>query len=221
MSTLLLDLKFAFRQLRKSPGFSATAILMLAFVIGATTAIFSIVDGVLLRPLPFPESDRLMVLADRIQGADVGGSGEAGVTVPDIRAYTRDTHSFTSLGGYQNAGYELSGHGDPAQVNAARLTGGVLPALGVSPLLGRYFTQQEDDQSASVVVLSYATWQSRFHGDANILGTKILLDRKPYLVIGVMPRNFEFPLTSGHLNRIELWTPMSFRPDELTQRSEE
>ncbi|HYK34881.1 ABC transporter permease [Alloacidobacterium sp.] len=219
MSTLLLDLKFAFRQLRKSPGFAATAILMLAFGIGATTAIFSIVDGVLLRPLPFPESDRLMVLADRIQGADVGGSGEAGVTVPDIRAYTRDTHSFTSLGGYQNAGYELSGHGDPAQVNAARLTGGVLPALGVSPLLGRYFTQQEDDQSASVVVLSYTTWQSRFHGDANILGTKILLDRKPYLVIGVMPRNFEFPLTSGHLNRIELWTPMSFRPDELSPNS--
>jgi predicted permease len=217
MSTLLLDLKFAFRQLRKSPGFALTAVLMLAFGIGATTAIFSIVEGVLLRPLPFPESDRLMVLADRLQGADVGGNGEAGVTVPDIRAYTHDTHSFTSLGGYQYAGYELSGNGDPAQVNAARMSGGVFPALGVAPLLGRVFTQQEDDQSQSVVVLSYATWQSRFHGDPQILGKKILLDRKPYLVIGVMPRNFEFPLTSGHLNRIELWVPISFRPDELSQ----
>jgi predicted permease len=215
MPTLLLDLKFAFRQLRKSPGFAATAVLMLAFGIGATTAIFSIVEGVLLRPLPFPDPDRLMVLADRLQGADVGGNGEAGVTVPDIRSYTRDTHSFTSLGGYQFAGFELSGNGDPAQVNATRMTGGVFPALGVAPLLGRVYTQQEDDQSQPVVVLSYGTWQSRFHGDAKILGTKILLDRKPYLVIGVMPRNFEFPLTSGHLNRVELWVPMSFRPDEL------
>ncbi len=85
MQTLFPDLKFVFRQLRKSPGFTVTAVLMLAFGIGATTAIFSIVEGVLLRPLPFPNSDRLMVLTDRIQGAEVGGNGEAGVTVPDIR----------------------------------------------------------------------------------------------------------------------------------------
>jgi len=215
MQTLLLDLKYAFRQLRKSPGFTATAVLMLAFGIGATTAIFSIVEGVLLRPLPFPDPDRLVVLADHLEGADVGGNGEAGVTVPDIRAYGRDTHSFVNLGGYQYAGFEFSGNGDPAQVNAARMSGGVLPALGVAPLLGRVFTQQEDDQRQTVVVLSYSTWQSRFHGDPKILGTKILLDRKPYIVIGVMPRNFEFPLTSGHLNRIELWVPISFRPDEL------
>jgi len=215
MQTLLLDVKYAFRQLRKSPGFTATAVLMLAFGIGATTAIFSIVEGVLLRPLPFPDPDRLVVLADHLEGADVGGNGEAGVTVPDIRAYGRDTHSFVNLGGYQYAGFELSGNGDPAQVNAARMSGGVLPALGVAPLLGRVFTQQEDDQRQTVVVLSYSTWQSRFHGDPKILGTKILLDRKPYIVIGVMPRNFEFPLTSGHLNRIELWVPISFRPDEL------
>src|ERR1700678_54292 len=85
MSIILSDFKLIFRRLLKSPGFSATAILMLAFGIGATTAIFSIVDGVLLRPLPFPESDRLVVLADRLQGADIGGNGEAGVTAPDIR----------------------------------------------------------------------------------------------------------------------------------------
>jgi predicted permease len=216
MSTFLLDLKFAFRQLHKSPGFSATAVLMLAFGIGATTAIFSIVEGVLLRPLPFPEPDRLVVLADRLQGADVGGNGEAGVTVPDIRAYSRDTHSFAALGGYQYAGFELSGNGDPAQITAARMTAGVFSALATPPLLGRVYTQQEDDQSQQVVVLSYSGWQNRFHGDPKILGTKILLDRKPYLVIGVMPRNFEFPLTSGHLNRIEVWVPMSFRPDELS-----
>lgn len=217
--SLARDLKIAVRHLLKSPGFAATAVLMLALGIGATTAIFSIVESVLLRPLPFPQSDRLMVLSDIIQGADVGGNGEAGVTVPDIRNYTRDTHSFTSLGGYQGTGFELSGLGEPATVNATRLTGGVFPALAAEPLLGRAFTQQEDDQKQQVAVLSYATWQSRFHGDRNIIGQKILLDRKPYVVIGVMPRNFEFPLVPGHINRSELWVPMSFTEQELLQRS--
>ncbi|MBV8435974.1 MAG: ABC transporter permease [Silvibacterium sp.] len=216
--SLARDLKIAVRHLLKSPGFAATAVLMLALGIGATTAIFSIVESVLLRPLPFPQSERLMVLADIIQGADLGGSNEAGVTVPDIRNYTRDTHSFTSLGGYQGTGFELSGIGDPAMVNATRMTGGVFPALAVQPLLGRVFTQQEDDQKQQVAVLSYATWKSRFHGDRNIVGQKILLDRKPYVVIGVMPRNFEFPLVPGHLNRSELWVPMSFTEQELSQQ---
>ncbi|MBV8631469.1 MAG: ABC transporter permease, partial [Silvibacterium sp.] len=214
--SLVRDLKIAVRHLLKSPGFTATAILMLALGIGATTTIFSIVESVLLRPLPFPQPDRLVVLSDIIQGADIGGSGEAGVTVQDIRNYTRDTHSFTSLGGYQQAGFELSGIGEPATVNSTRMTGGLYPALAVEPLLGRFFTQQEDDQKQQVVVLSYATWQSRFHGDPNIIGQKILLDRKPFVVIGVMPRNFEFPLVPGHLNHTELWVPMSFTEQELS-----
>jgi putative ABC transport system permease protein len=214
---LSFDLRFAFRQLRKSPGFTATAISMLAFGIGATTAIFSIVEGVLLRPLPFPDSDRLVVLADRIQGADVGGNGEAGVTAPDIRAYTRDTRSFENLGGYTPVQYELSGAGEPAQVNASRLSNGVFPALEVHPLLGRFFTAQEEEQRQQLTILSYETWQSRFQGNPQILGSKILLDRKPYLVIGVMPKNFEFPLTPGHLNRNELWVPLSSTEQELTQ----
>ena len=216
MQRLLSDLKFAFRQLSKSPGFTATAVLMLAFGIGATTAIFSIVEGVLLRPLPFPDSSQLVVLSDRIQGVEFGGNSEAGVTVPDIRAYTRDTRAFAALGGYQNSGYELSGAGEPAQVNAARLTAGVFAALAVAPQLGRVFTNEETEHSQQVVVLSYATWKTRFHGDNQILNTKILLDRKPYVIIGVMPRNFEFPLNSGQLNRTELWVPLSFGPGELT-----
>jgi putative ABC transport system permease protein len=220
MSALYRDLKIAIRHLSKSPGFAITAVLMLALGIGATTAIFSIVEGVLLRPLPFPQPDRLMVVADLLEGAQVGGNGEAGVTVPDIRNYMRDTHSFTSLGGYQGAGFELSGAGEPAVVNGTRMSGGVLPALGVAPLMGRVFTQQEDEQHEQVTVLSYSTWQSRFQGDTNILGKKILLDRKPYVVIGVMPRNFEFPLQPGHLNRSELWVPMSFSKGELSTGSE-
>src|SRR5271170_2711173 len=221
MRSLFSDLKLAVRHLSKSPGFAATAILMLALAIGATTAIFSLVEGVLLRPLPFPDPSRLVVLSDILQGLDLdgiagaGGNNEAGVTIPDIRDYTRDTQGFSSLGGYQNTGFELSGIGDPAAVNATRMTGGVFPALAVQPLMGRVFTQQEDDQHQQVAVLSYSTWQSRFQGDPSILGRKILLDRKPYVVIGVMPRNFEFPLLPGHLNRTELWVPISFEPQEL------
>jgi putative ABC transport system permease protein len=116
MSTLSRDLKIAVRHLLKTPGFVITAVLMLALGIGGTTAIFSIVEGLLLRPLPFPQPDRLVVVADILEGAQVGGNNEAGVTVPDIRNYTRDTHSFTSLGGYQGAGFELSGIGEPAMV---------------------------------------------------------------------------------------------------------
>lgn len=218
MQTTFFDLRFAFRQLRKSAGFTTIAILMLAFGIGATTAIFSIVESVLLRPLPFPDSGRLMVLADRIQGVNVGGNGEAGSTVPDIIAYTRDTKSFAALGGRQYAGFELSGNTEPAQINAQRMTAGIFSALGVAAELGRVFNAEEVEHNQQVAVLSYATWQSRFHGDRQILGSKILLDRKPYVVIGVMPRNFEYPLAPGQLFHTELWVPMSFTPAELSSQ---
>lgn len=219
MQKLLFDLRFALRQLVNSPGFAITAILMLAFGIGATTAIFSIVEAVLLRPLPFPNSSQLMVLSDRLDGVNVGGNNEVGVTVPDIRAYTRETHGFSSLGGYQYSGFELSGNGEPAQVNAVRLTAGIFPALGVAPQMGRVFTADEDEHHQQVVVLSHAAWVNRFHSDPKILGNKILLDRKPYVVIGVMPAQFEFPLVTGQLNRTELWVPMSFAPEELLPQS--
>jgi predicted permease len=191
-------------------------VLILAFGIGATTAIFSIVEGVLLRPLPFPHPERLVALADVLQGADVGGNGEAGVTAPDILAYERDTHSFENLGGYARTSYELSGIGEPAQVNAARLSGGVFPALEVAPLMGRFFTQREDDQHEQVAVVSYSLWQGRLEGNPSVLGTKILLDRKPYVVIGVMPRSFEFPLVPGQLNSSQLWVPMNFTTQETS-----
>ena len=216
MQTTFFDLKFAFRQLRKSAGFTTIAILMLAFGIGATTAIFSIVEGVLLRPLPFSDPGRLMVLADRIQGVNVGGNGEAGTTVQDIIAYTRDTKSFSALGGRQFATFELSGGAEPAQINAQRMTAGIFAALGVAPELGRVFTADEVAHNQQVAVLSYNTWQSRFHGDKQILGSKILLDRKPYVVIGVMPRNFEYPLVTGQIFHTELWVPMSFSATELS-----
>ncbi len=211
----LQDLRIAVRRLLKAPGFTIAAVLMLTLGIGATTGIFSLVESVLLRPLPFPEPDKLVVLSDTLQGVQIGGNDEVGVTPQDILNYTRDTHSFASLGGYRSDGFELSGVGEPAQVDATRMTAGVFPALDVPPMMGRFFTPQEDEQKEQVVVLSYALWQKRFHGDPQVLGSKILLDRKPYVVIGVMPSNFEFPLRPGQLDRTELWLPMSFRPDEL------
>jgi len=213
---MLRDVKTAIVLLLRSPGFAATAILMLALGIGATTAIFSVVESVLLRPLPFPHPEQLVVLSDRLNNTQFGGTaGEAGVTSHDILAYSRSTHSFTALGGYGYSSYELSGIGDAARINAARMTAGVFAALDVPPLLGRVFTAQEDEQKQRVVVLSYATWSSRFQRDPNILGRKILLDRAPYIVTGVMPRTFEFPFYSGHANQSELWVPMSFTADEL------
>jgi putative ABC transport system permease protein len=218
LGSLVLDIRYALRQLRKSPGFALTAILTLAFGIGATTAIFSIVEGVLLRPLPFSNQARLATLGDRLEGVEYGADAP-GVTPNGIRIYMRDTRAFSNLGGYQASTYELSGLGTPAQINAARLTASMFPVLGVSPLMGRAFTQQEDDGSQQMLLLSYQTWRSRFDGDIHILGRKIFLDRKPYEIIGVMPREFEFPLAPGQLNRAELWVPMSFTQAERGQGS--
>lgn len=210
-------MRSALRQLRQSPGFSLTTVLTLTFGIAATIAIFSIVEGVLLRPLPFPDPAKLVTLGDIIEGVDYGADVPA-VTAPGVRTYIRETtRAFASLGAYQLSTYELSGLGEPAQINAARLTANMFRVLRVSPAIGRGFSEQEDETRQPVTVVSYQTWHSRFDADVHILGRKILLDRKPYEIIGVMPRAFEFPLVPGQLNRSELWVPMSFTQAELIQ----
>jgi putative ABC transport system permease protein len=220
VDSFLRELRVAARQLKRSPGFAVTAILTLAFGIGATTAIFSIMEGVLLRPLPFSQPEQLVVLSDVLENTKTDHApGKIGVTAPEILAYERYTRAFAGLGGYQHSAYVLTGAGAPAEINAARLTASVFPMLGVSPLMGRVFTQQEDADRVQVTVISYAMWHSRFSGDPNILGRKIELDRKTYEIIGVMPRGIEFPLVPGQLNQTELWTPMSFTADELSARS--
>jgi putative ABC transport system permease protein len=214
MNNLWLDVRYALRRLRQAPGFTLTAVLTLAFGIGATTAIFSIVEGVLLRPLPFSAPDRLVVIGDVPEGVPAS-TGSPNVTAPATRIYARDTRVFTGLGAFQRTGFELSGTGDPAQISASRLDPAVFKILGVSPSIGRVFTEQEDLASQQVAVISYQMWNGRFHADSHILGTKILLDRRSYEIIGVMPRDFEFPMVSGQLNRTELWVPMSFTQGEL------
>jgi len=190
MNGLLNDVRYAVRQLRKSPGFALTAVLTLALASQRRPPFSRSLKVCCCGPLPFADQKTLVTLGDQLETAGADTLPSPAVAAPEIASYARDTKAFSGLGGYTQTGYELSGMGEPAQVNATRLTASIFPVLGVSPLMGRAFTAQEDAGSAPVTLLSYQTWQSRFHGDAHVLGQKILLDRKPYEIIGVMPREF-------------------------------
>src|SRR5580700_1486462 len=157
MYAITHDLRFAFRQLRKSPAFALTVVLTLALGIGATTAIFSLVEGILLRPLPFTNPDRLVLLGDHI-----GGGPNTPVTAREIAIYSNATSAFSSMGGYIGSSYELSGGATPEEVDGSRFTAGVFPTLGVQPILGRVFTQQEEDAHQPLAVISYALWMNRY-----------------------------------------------------------
>ena len=214
MDAFAHDLRYASRQLRKAPGFTLTVVLTLGLGIGATTAIFSLVEGILLRPLPFSDPERLVLLGDHIGGRALGS-----VTAREIGTYSTASGAFSSLGGYIGATYEFSGGAIPEEIHAARLTAGVFPTLGVSPILGRVFSQQEDDSHQPLAVISYGLWLNRYHRDPHVIGGSIVLDRKAYTIIGVMPRGFEFPLQPGHLNQPQLWVPMSFTSEDLSDGS--
>jgi putative ABC transport system permease protein len=215
VSLLPQDLRFTFRQLRNKPGFSVGVVLTLALGIGAATAVFSLVEGILLRPLPFHDPDRLVVLGDRLGNK----TPNAPVTAREIGTYSAATSAFSSMGGYITAGYELSGGAIPETIRGARLTAGVFPTLGVNPILGRVFTEDEEQARQPLAVISYALWLERFHRDPHAIGGVIDLDRRAFTIIGVMPRDFEFPLQTGHLDRTQLWVPMSFTADELSDAS--
>ncbi len=210
---LLQDLRYALRQLRKTPGFTLTVVLMLVLGIGATTGIYSLVEGVLLRPLPFKDADRLVQLGDHL-----GGGPGTPVTAREIGIYSSATQAFSSLGGYIGTNFEISGGATAEEVSAARLTGGVFPTLGVQPILGRVFTPQEEDDHQPLAVISYALWLHYFHRDPHVVGSYIVLDRRAYAMIGVMPRGFEFPLQAGRLDQAQLWVPLSLTPDELSDQ---
>jgi predicted permease len=210
---LLHDLRFAVRQGLKSPKFTVTAVLIFSLGIGATTAIFSLVEGILLRPLPFSDPDRLVALGDRLQE-----NGGVGVSAREIARYTKATSAFSSSGAYIPVTFEISSDANPEQVHAARFTAGVFTTLGVPPMLGRVFSEKEDDDHQPLAVISYALWLNRYRRDRDVLGKPIVLDRKVYSIIGVMPRGFEFPLDSGRLEQAQLWVPMSLTADELSEQ---
>ena len=213
MHGLAQILRFALRQLSKARGFTLTTVLTLALGIGATTAIFSLVEAVLLRPLPFRDSGQLVLLGDHL-----GGRPGMSVRAREIETYAGATAAFSSLGGYITAAFELSGRAQPEEINAARLSSAVFPTLSVQPILGRVFTSQEEDTRQPVAVISYDFWTNRYHRDPRVLGSTMILDRNPYSVIGVMPRGFEFPLGFGRLYQVQVWVPMSLTPDELSDQ---
>ena len=214
MYALAQELRVAYRQLRRTPWFTLTLVLTLALGIGSTTAIFSLVEGILLRPLPFNHPDRIALLGDHL-----GNGPSISVTAREIGTYAGALEGFSKTGGYIDASYEVSGGATPEQLNGARFTAGVFPTLGVSPILGRTFTQKEEDAHEPIAVISYSLWLNRYHRDPHVIGDSIMLDRKAYSIIGVMPRSFDFPPTAGYLDRAQLWVPMSLTADELSDEN--
>lgn len=212
LDILRQDSRFLVRSLRKSPGFAVTAIAAAALGVGATTAAFTIVDNDLIRPLPFPQSNRLVELFEDHSNR---GIREFDVSPATFRDWKAATASFQSLGAYRGLSVNLVGEGEPQRLDGAAVTGDIFPTLGVSPLLGRYIDPQDDADSApETVVLSYGLWQDLFGGDAGVLGRKLLLDGTAFTVVGVMPRGFYFP--GG--DHPELWTPQRFRPENFEDR---
>jgi putative ABC transport system permease protein len=213
MNSLWQDLRFGVRMLAKSPGFAAIAIATLALGIGANAAIFSVVNAVLLRPLPFAQSDHLVSISETLPGFD----NSLPMNAPDFHAFTERQRSFESMATYRSKHFDLSGGGEPEHISGARAAANLFPLLGVQPILGRTFTQDEDPVGHNVVILSDGLWKRRYGSDPNILGRSISLDREAYTVVGVMPANFQFPLKGDRWNSepAELWVPMAFTPAEV------
>jgi putative ABC transport system permease protein len=217
LATAAMNVRYGLRQLRKSPAFSITAILTLALGIGGMTAVFSVVEAVLLRPLSFKDSGQLLSLHERVEEDT---PRDFNVSAPDVLIFQRESKAFSGAGGYVGAAFDVTGAGAPFHATAERVTASLFSVLGVSPLLGRTFTRQEDTNSVPVTVISYALWRERFHGDPGVLGKTIDLDRRPYTIVGVMPRSFEFPLDAGRMSHRDLWVPMSFTPVEKNSEGE-
>ena len=209
------DVLYGLRNLARSPGFAAVAIAALAAGIGANTAIFSIVNGVLLEPLPYRQPDRLVTLYERIAGAPVDWFG---FSAPDFTIVRGATRSFDGVAAYRNASFELSGLAESERVIVSRVTPELFDVLGTSPMLGRAFTAEDDATDARVAMLSHALWRRAFQQDRGILGRTIALDRQSYVVIGVMPEQVVFPPQGSVLNGepADVYVPMSFTALERT-----
>ena len=212
MNSFFQDLRYGLRNLARNRGFAIVAVLTLALGIGANTAIFSVVNAVLLRPLPFPNGDRILSLHEKLPGFTF----ELPFNAPDYRAFTQLQRSFQMMAIYRHEHFELSG-GPAERILATRVSATLFPLLGVQPMLGRNFTPSEDQPGRNLAILSYGLWQRRYGADRTIIGRTIELDRVPYTVIGVMPRNFQFPMHGEPFNSdpAALWIPMGFTADEL------
>ena len=214
ISEFIQDVRYGLRQFRRNPGFTTIAVLTLALGIGANTAIFSVVDAALLRPLPFRNPSGLIVLHE---GVPKEGFPNMGFSPPDFAVFEHNQRSFSAIGAFRVEHVDISGQGEPERVVGSRISASLFPMLGVGPILGRNFTPQEDAPGNKLVILSYGLWQRRYEGNPGIIGQVLQIDRQPFTIIGVMPQNFEFPLHALEENNspAALWVPIGFTPAEL------
>ena len=206
MDSIIKDIRYGVRGLLKRPGFTAIALVALALGIGANTAIFSLVNAVVIRPLPFPDPDRLVWVFGNIRN----GGSRASVSPPDFLDYRSQNKTFEQFAasGTQPLAVNLTGSGEPERLFASAVSGNYFDTFGITPAIGRAFTlDNEKPGSDQVTVLSHAFWQKRFGGDPNIVGKTITLDSKSYQILGVMPAGVSFPQSA------ELWIPMNFDGD--------
>ena len=215
MLTFLQDFRYAVRQYRKNLGFTAVAVITLALGIGANTAIFSVVNGVLLRPLTFKDPGRLVRVWHVPPAKSFPGMTTFSVSAANYLDWERQNHVFERMAIYSYHGFTLTGGDKPEQIDACAVTSGFFATLGIQPVLGRAFTPEEDQPGRSnVVVLSHRLWQEHFGSNPNIVGQNIAMDGGSYLVAGVMPASFQFP------DFAQMWTPMAWTDKERAVRGE-
>lgn len=209
MNTLITDIRCSFRTLRKRPGFSVIVIVTLALGIGANTAIFSVVNGVLLQPLPYPNSDRLVALRD----SNATRQPDSQVAPGNFIEWQKQTKAFSALEAYRTVSYNLTGEGTPERLLAGRVSVGMFKLLGTQPIVGRDFLTEEDQPGhEKVALISEGLWQRRFGSDYGVVGKTIRLSGEDFTVVGVMPSAFRLP----DQRERELWTPIAFKESEKT-----
>jgi len=210
---------YALRTLWNDRGFAATAVLSLAIGIGANTAIFSLVSGVLLRPLEFPDPQRLVAIS--ISTPQFRDGEPLPINLGQLVEWRRRTHSFESIGAYRNTTMSLIGEGRPELISGAQVSANFFDVLGVHPRFGRSFLEPEDHYGQhQVVMLADSIWRRRFGGDPSVVGRKITLGGTPYIIVGVLPPDFEFPKQPSDIGnrlngRMEMFRPLAYEPDDL------
>ncbi|HSE98355.1 MAG TPA: ABC transporter permease, partial [Blastocatellia bacterium] len=211
MDAIIQDTRYALRLIIRNPAISAIAVLALALGIGATSAIFSVVNGVLLRPLPYKNADQLMTIWEQSLQRSVP---ELPISYMNYKDWAEQNQVFDQIAIFSFTGFNLAGAGEPERVTGVRASASLFPLLQEAPMLGRTFTDEEDRPGAApVVVLSHSLWQRRYSSDRDIVGKAITLNDQSYTVLGVMPAGFEFPAGLSFRNRVisdqmEFWTPI-------------
>jgi putative ABC transport system permease protein len=215
LESVIQDLRYGARGLRKSPGFTVVALLTLALGIGATTAIFSIVYAVLLRPLPFTDSRRIVTLSTV---SSMFPEFTLGQSIPNITDVKARAQSFETIAIYQLMRLNLTGTAEPEEISAAAIAANYLDVFGIHPILGRSFvTADEQRQSGNVVLLGHRLWQRRFGGDREIVGKSVMLDQKPFTVVGVLPDTDFYVSWDGE--KTQAWVPLVIKPEDQRNRS--